>query len=98
MYTLRTFNSEGVESNIYLGKNYEVIKRNSSDETFRKQYKKAFGKDHVADLDSESNSASKDCNGFIYDENGRLHYLSKSKPTYIVSSDGKTFANLTERS
>jgi hypothetical protein len=97
MYTLRTFDSEGIEENLYLGKNYQFIDRHSNKEAFQRAYENAFGKSHVADLDETETSSSKNCGGFLYDENGVLIYLSKDKTHYIVSSNGKTFDNLSLR-
>ena len=97
MYTLRSFDNEGIESNLFLGKAYQLINREVNSEAFRKLYKKAFGKDHVADLDETATECSKDCMGFLTDENGILHYLSKKETYYVMSSDGKTFANITYR-
>lgn len=97
MYTLRTFDSEGIESNYCLGKNYQFIDRHSNKEPFQIAYEKAFGKPHVADLDETATTSSKECGGFLYDENGVLIYLNKTSTHYVMSSDGKTFDNLSNR-
>lgn len=98
MYTLRTFNEECIESNLFLGRSYQFINREArNQEAFRKAYKKAFKEDHVSDIDDNATEASKNCWGFLYDENGNLIYLSKKETYYVVSSDGKTFSNLTYR-
>lgn len=97
MYTLRTFNSDGIQRNQYLGNSYEYINRDANGEIFRKCYREAFGNEHVADLDENSTDFSKDCVGFLINEKGTLIYLSKKETYYVMSSDGKTFANLTYR-
>lgn len=97
MYTLRTFNAERIESNFSLGKSYQLVNRFCNPEAFRAAYFKVFGKNHVADLDETATEASKECGGFIYDENGLLIYLNQTDTYYIMSSDGKTFDNLSRR-
>lgn len=97
MYTLRTFNEEGIERNQYLGNSYEYVNREVNSEAFRMLYKKAFGEGHVADLDENATQASKECLGFLTNEKGDLIYLSKKETYYVMSSDGKTFSNLTYR-
>lgn len=97
MYTLRTFDSKGIENNLSLGKSYRLINRHVNKEAFQEAYKKAFGKDHVADLDENATESSKECGGFLYDDNGILIYLNKTDTYYIMSSDGKTFDNISHR-
>ena len=97
MYTLRTFNEEGIERNQFLGNSYEYVNRDVNSEAFRVLYKKAFGEDHFADLDENATDYSRACMGFLTNEKGDLIYLSKKEIYYIMSSDGKTFSNLTYR-
>ena len=100
MYTLRTFSktNENLESNLFIGKNYEVVDRHCNPNSFNKLYKEVFGKNHEADLSDATTHYAESCQGFIVDESGMPIYLNKTDKYYIVSSDGKTFANLTYRS
>ncbi|MCT8340514.1 hypothetical protein MG296_10650 [Flavobacteriaceae bacterium TK19130] len=100
MYTLRRFSrgDEDVQSNCFLGSSYELINRETNPKAFRKAFEKCFNEKHVADLDESSTSYMKACQGFVYDGKGNYHYLNKTDVYYIVSSDGKTFDNLTYRS
>jgi hypothetical protein len=94
-YTLRRITKDKVQ-NTYLGKEYFQIDRETNYEEFCKTYELLFGENHVADLDSESNSHMRNHFGFIISEGAKdIHSLLKYQSIYIVSESGKTFSNLT---
>lgn len=99
MFILRkiTENGKGVSMNMILGKSYTYVGRfDSKAEEFRKCFKLYFGKDHVADLCDTSDNDTKRCYGFITDEGGQnIHPIWLGQKTYVMTSDGNTFANLT---
>lgn len=96
MYTLRTFNDAGVESNRTIGDNYQVINREINYEEFRKAYELFWKKPHVADLEDESDQHTKQTFSFLVIKHGsELIPLYKGEIYYIMTESGKTFSNLT---
>lgn len=97
MYTLRSF-EDGIESNQSIGNNYQVINRKVNYEKFCEAFAKTWGKNHVADLDDESDKYTKNTYAFLVVDGGsKLIPLYKGMLYYIVSENGKTFDNLTRR-
>lgn len=88
MYTLRTVSN--VETvNEALGETYIRIDRFYQKENFDKVYKQTFGKDHVADLDLESDDISKKIVSFIIGK--EVHSVYSDQWSYIVGPTGDTF-------
>lgn len=95
MYTLRKI-ANGIQSNINVGNEYSLVERDANPESFKETYLINFGKMHVADLDPESDSFSKNCYAFIVTEGGgQFIPLYLNQFAYIMTDSGKTFANLT---
>ena len=88
----------GVEFNVILGNQYSFIHRNYNYKSFCESYKFVFGREHVADTDSEADKFSKTCYGFIVDDRGCIkHPLYKDQEYYIMTGNGKTFDNVSYR-
>jgi len=95
MYTLRTV-KDNIQTNECLGKDYQVIERDSNYSEFQKAYFNYHNKQHVADLDTESDNFSQQTYSFIIHNRGsEIIPLYKGRKNYIVSENGKTFSNLT---
>jgi len=95
MYTLRTV-KDNIQTNECLGKDYQVIERDSNYNEFQKAYLNFHNKQHVADLDAESDNFSQQTYAFIIHNRGsEIIPLYKDRKNYIVSENGKTFSNLT---
>lgn len=94
MYTLRTI-KDNIQTNECLGKDYKVIERHSNYEEFQKVYLRFHDKNHVADLDTESDNFSKENYIFIIHNKGsEIIPLYKDRKNYIMTENGKTFSNL----
>ena len=81
MFILRTIKGDGVELNISLGSHY-CIAHSRTDE-FKEQ-----AKEH---------KTGPDCHCFLHDAHGETYPLFIGEKYYIMTTDGKTFANLTAR-
>lgn len=95
MFTFRKITPNGLEHNLYLGKSYIYVDRETQYEEFCRAYKQVFEVDHVADLDEMSNDFSKNCYGVItYNDGFDLFPVYKQDLNYIMSSNGQTFAKI----
>lgn len=96
MFTLRVFNAEGIESNQILGSTYTVLNRETNYEQFADAFEKAFGRPHVADGCETSNEFTKSCYAIVIGiEGSYMRPLYKKQQNYIMTSDGKTYDNVT---
>jgi hypothetical protein len=87
MFILRRVTSENGESNTFLGKTYNLIHFVHQSEEFKKT-KEVWG---VEDDDMGIYA-------FIcHDEGGKLIPLYKSSSYYVMTDNGNTFANVTNR-
>lgn len=93
MYTLRRINGDGVEMNTSLGNGYTYVNRFESYEAFCKDFQSYFDKKHVADLDEASDDDTKRVYGFVGCDKF-IQPLYMNQKAFIVSENGKTFANL----
>lgn len=93
MYTLRIFSksNEWLERNHFLGNSYEFIKP-SNKQLFKTLCEESLAS-HTDGVDELKNKIA-NCAGFITCENGVRHYINKKDICYIMSSNGKTFANI----
>ena len=82
--------------NQVIGDGYTYINRETNYDEFCRSFKVYFDKDHVADLDEESDGDTKNCYAFVV--NGAfLQPLYKNQKNFIMTESGKTFDNLTCR-
>lgn len=87
MYTLRKIYKDGVETNIFLGRSYNVIKSLDSPEEFKKAYETCYNCKSCEDTETYA---------FITNENGEVIYpLFKNQLNFVMTESGKTFSNLT---
>lgn len=95
MYTLRSI-TKGLQRNENLGSNYSLVHRDYNYAEFQRQFKFVFDKDHVADLDLQSDGDTKGVFAFVVSENGgQIFTLLKDVDYYIMTDTGRTFDNLT---
>ncbi|MDV3822940.1 hypothetical protein CMU07_09255 [Elizabethkingia anophelis] len=94
MFVLRRISGERIEMNKVIGDGYTVIDRESNAEDFKKAFEHYFEKRQIADLDSESDSDTKNCYAFVTNDSF-IQPLYKNQQNYIMSENGKTFSNLT---
>lgn len=94
MFTLRRFNSQGVEMNQILGESYTFIHRQINPEQFRASFHTHFCKPHVADLDETADDDTKRVYAFVFDTNGAAYPLYKNQKAYIMTENGNTFSNV----
>ena len=96
MFVLRKFNGKGLESNQSLGDSYHIVYRETQYEEFCRSFKAWCGKDHVADGDTEATDITKRCYALIIHMEGRkIIPLYKTQENYIMTENGRTFANVT---
>jgi hypothetical protein len=96
MFILRKLTGDGVQFNFTLGSQYTYVDRFASPEDFRRTFKHYYQKDHVADMDPQSDDDTKRCYGFVSNENGdTIHPLHFNQSAYIMTEYGGTFSNLT---
>jgi len=88
MFILRQI-SEQTESNYLLGKSYNLIEAERHPEEFQRTLK-IWGNGAV--IPEEAVYAF-----IIYDDGAELFALQKPQCNYIMTSDGKTFSNITWR-
>lgn len=96
MYTLRKV-IEKNQWNKLIGDEYSLIERDVDYEEFQLVFKTFFGKNNVADLDSESDRFTKETYAFIVLPIVEPIPLYKGHYNYIMTDSGKTFSNLTYR-
>jgi hypothetical protein len=95
MYTLRKIVNE-VQSNTNLGNSYQLVGRELNYDEFSKAFRVFFDYHHVADLETESDSHTRNCYAFIiYNEGSSLLPLYKNQYNYVMTEKGTTFSNLT---
>lgn len=91
MYTLRRITQEGVEHNSFLGKTYTVVDSRKSLETFKEtgeRFWEHYPKgEPISDEDQETHA-------FVTSNEGEMIPLYKNQQNFIMTSEGKTFANL----
>lgn len=86
MFTLRKINGKGMEMNFFLGDEYNIIYKERHPEEFE-----AFVKTVGLDPDT-----ARQCYGYVTHADGSKHQcLYKKQQNYIMTTDGKTFANVT---
>lgn len=88
MYSLRKVSRDNVESNVFLGKNYSVLKKDHSPVEFENALEAYYGPKKNDELLLDLIYAFIDCNCILYP-------LSKDYQNYIVSENGNTYQNLT---
>lgn len=93
MYTLRTINDgkNGAVLNQKLGDCYTEVNRFEHPERFRELFKKVFNKNHVADLDSTSDTDTQQTIGFIISANYNIIPINQGLANYIMTESGRTF-------
>lgn len=96
MFTLRRISGEGIEMNQIIGDNYTYIDREINYDEFCKNFQYTFGRNHVADLDETSDDDTKKCYAFVCTSN-LIQPLYKNQSNYIMTENGKTFANVSYR-
>lgn len=97
-FILRKVLQDNTQTNIILGDSYQLVEREANYDEFSKAFETDFGKFHVADLDPESDSFSKNCYAFlIVDGGSKFIPLYKGQYNYIMTDSGKTFSNLTSK-
>ena len=87
MYTLRTVFQTGIERNNFLGKNYEIIKKENELE-FKHYFDDLFAKPEINDVE---------CVFALLITPEITIPLYKVHSYYIMGEKGKTFSNLTSR-
>ncbi len=93
MFTLRRMTVTGVEMNRAVGDEYTLLDRERNYNEFADFFKHHFKKEHVADMDDKADCDTKECYAFVI--NGSfVQPLYKVQKAYIMTSDGKTFSNL----
>lgn len=99
MFSLRTFNAKGIETNQILGKSYTILYRHGNYEPFCNAFREFFEKPHVADLDETSDADTKNCYAMVVgiDLGYRPLFKGENNQSYIMSSDGKTYCNVTQK-
>ncbi len=86
MFILRKISGQGVQMNFALGKSYTLITKERNPKEFEKL---AFPK-------GKSSCIETCIYGFVSEEHGKLHQLSDKQKSYIMTGDGKTFANVSQ--
>lgn len=99
MFVLRQTNKKSSECNHMLGDSYNFVSRETNPDEFRRTYKIHFEEDHKDDLDDvNSTYNSVNCHGFVVYNNGvDIYPLYKGFRYYVMTGDGKTFDNLTNK-
>jgi len=93
MFTLRRMTATGVEMNQIIGDEYTLIHKERNKWEFDDFFKHHFGKPPVDDLDAKADADTKECYAFVI--NGSfVQPLYKVQDAYIMTSDGKTFSNV----
>lgn len=98
MFILRRISGQGVQMNFCLGNSYTIVTRDHNYEDFCRSFKHIFDRNHVADLDDTADSDTKNCYAFVSSEGGgNLYPLWSNQKNYIMTENGKTFCNLTQK-
>ena len=82
MFTLRKITTDGFEMNFVIGKNYGIEYREKNQEEFNKRCS-----DYI-------DAHGEEVYGMICDENSEFHCLFKKQQNYIMTENGKTYANV----
>jgi hypothetical protein len=89
MYTLRTIQKGGLETNTSLGEQYFYADRQiNGGEDFRTMYKEHFRDEVFVER----------CVGLIRDERGNVNAVWADEDTYVMTDSGKTFSRLNRSS
>jgi hypothetical protein len=93
MYTLRTLDDskDGSVFNQALGQCYTEVNRFEHPERFRELFKQVFNKNHVADLDTTSDSDTQQTIGFIISADDNVIPINQGLNNYIMTDSGRTF-------
>jgi len=85
MFILRKISGDGIQMNFDLGKSYTLLTEEQNPKDFKS-------------LKDKTVYSNDDCiYGFVCEEGGKEHQLSSSQKSYIMTSDGKTFANVSKK-
>ncbi len=88
MFILRIYTAaEKVESNLILGKHYNIIKKEENPIEFERTLTEQFKR-----LNEDVIYAF-----IIYDHGSEIRPLYKDQTAYIMTDSGKTFANVSDR-
>jgi len=90
MFILRKV-ANGHESNTIVGDSYNFVSKETNPEEFTLAFKSWHGAISIAEEDSETYAF------LIYECGQKSMPLFKNQYNYIMTSDGKTFANITLR-
>lgn len=93
MYTLRIVHEDGTQVNLSLGDVYKVVCRHTSYDYFCELFEKLFQRNHIADLDTESDLDTINCK-IIIETSDDLIAVYKFNENYIMTEGGKTFDRL----
>lgn len=86
MFILRSITKRGNESNITLGSKYSLITEADNNEDFKAIQSLTAGQ-----------STNSEVYAYLEDENGSKIPLYKGQRNYIMTENGRTFSNLTNR-
>lgn len=86
MYTLRKIIKNQEECNFNLGDYYSLVEKSKNPERFEIDFEMFFNNQppYTEDI----------CYAFITSEKGKMEPLWESQKNYIMTSEGKTFSNL----
>lgn len=90
MYTLRVV-TEGSIRNHSLGNFYHTTNRFEHPERFREIFKEVYGRNHVADLDPESDDDTKNIIGFVTGNTDWTIPIDQRESSYVMTESGNTF-------
>lgn len=90
MFILRKV-EDGHQSNTIVGDSYNFVSKEANPEEFTLAFKSWHGAISVPEEDSETYAF------LIYEGGQKIMPLFKKQYNYIMTSDGKTFANITFR-
>ena len=94
MFTLRSVFESGEVYHEYLGNEYSFIGRNEAYDFFSDVFKDFFDKPHVADMDEKSDDTTRNCYGFVCNNNGLRIPVYSTNRYYVMSSNGQTFQRI----
>ena len=86
MFVLRKFSGEGIQMNISLGASYTLVTKEHNPKEFA-ETSLIFWKEKEPE----------NTYGFVSDGNGKIFPLFKGQFNYIMTGDGKTFANVSQK-
>jgi hypothetical protein len=93
MFSLRIIYKNGEQVNHSVGSWYSYIDRNESYDLFNETFEQVFGRNHVADLDPNSDGTTQNCYGFVSGDDC-CYPLFRDNKYYIVTVGGATYDNL----